>query len=244
MTLQGKIAIVTGAGRGIGKAISEELAAQGALVYGVSKSGNVKELSQEREKAGAIVSVTQDVTDIEAAKKLFMNIQKEKGQIDILVNNAGVMQDALIGMISDDMMRELFEINVFALIQWTQLAARCMKRKKRGSIIQLASIIGLNGNAGQSVYSATKGAVISFTKSAAKELAPDGIRVNAIAPGIIQTDLIKNVPEKMLEQRIAGIRMGRMGTPKEVALAAAFLASDQAEYITGQILGVDGGTII
>lgn len=243
MILQGQVAVVTGASRGIGKAIAEEMALQGACVYGVSKSGNIDSQLSGTD-VGTIIPVAQDITDIEQAKKLFMQIQKERGQIDVLVNNAGVMQDALIGMISDQMMRELFEVNVFALIQWTQLAARFMKKKKRGSIIQLASIIGTNGNAGQSVYSATKGAVISFTKSAAKELAPDGIRVNAVAPGIIQTDLLQSVPEKLLEQRITGIRLGRIGTPQEVASAVTFLASDKAEYISGQILGVDGCTVI
>lgn len=243
MILQGQVAIVTGASRGIGKAIAEEMASQGACVYGVSKSGKIESHLSES-TAGTIIPVAQDITDIEQAKKLFMQIQKERGQIDILVNNAGIMQDALIGMISDQMMRELFEVNVFALIQWTQLAARFMKKKKRGSIIQIASIIGTNGNAGQSVYSATKGAVISFTKSAAKELAPDGIRVNAVAPGIVQTDLLQSVPDKLLEQRIAGIGLGRIGTPQEIASAVAFLASDKADYISGQILGVDGCAVI
>lgn len=243
MMLQGQVAVVTGASRGIGQAIAEELAMQGAVVYGISKSGTVDSRLSET-GCGEIIPVAQDITDIQQAKKLFMQIQKEREQIDILVNNAGVMQDALIGMISDQMMRELFEVNVFALIQWSQLAARFMKRRKKGSIIQLASIIGTNGNAGQSVYSATKGAVISFTKSAAKELAPDGIRVNAVAPGIIQTDLLQNVPEQLLEQRIAGIRMGRIGSPQDVAMAVAFLASDQARYISGQILGVDGCTVL
>lgn len=243
MMLQGQVAIVTGASRGIGKAIAEELAMQGAVVYGVSRSGTAQSRLSGTD-CGEIISVAQDITDIQQAKKLFMQIQKERERIDILVNNAGVMQDALIGMISDQMMRELFEVNVFALIQWSQLAARFMKRRKKGSIIQLASIIGTNGNAGQSVYSATKGAVISFTKSAAKELAPDGIRVNAVAPGIIQTDLLQNVPEQLLEQRMAGIRMGRIGSPQDVAMAVSFLASDQARYISGQILGVDGCTVL
>ncbi|MCM1234260.1 MAG: SDR family oxidoreductase [Ruminococcus flavefaciens] len=243
MILQGKVAVVTGVSRGIGKAIAEEMALQGAVVYGVSRSGKTEEQSLETD-SGEVIHVAQDITDIEQAKKLFMQIQKEREQIDILVNNAGVMKDALLGMISDQMMRELFEVNVFALIQWSQLAARFMKRKKKGSIIQLASIIGTNGNAGQSVYSATKGAVISFTKSAAKELASDGIRVNAVAPGIIQTDLLQNVPEKLLEKRIEGIRMGHIGSPQDVAAAVTFLASDQAKYISGQILGVDGCTIL
>lgn len=243
MILQGKVAIVTGASKGIGKAITEELASQGAVVYGISRTGNTGDVLSETE-IGKIIHVAQDITDITQAKSLLMQIYEERKQIDILVNNAGLMQDALIGMISDQMMRELFEVNVFALIQWTQLAVRFMKRRKKGSIIQLASLIGTNGNAGQSVYSASKGAVISFTKSAAKELASDGIRVNAVAPGIIQTDLLKNVPEKLLEKRIDGIKMGRIGMPADVASAVAFLASDQSSYISGQILGVDGCTVL
>lgn len=240
--LKGKTAIVTGATKGIGKAIAQLFADQGAVVYGLGR--NQEDLNKLNEYADNMHAVLADVCNGNQCKEIFSTIYKEEGRIDILVNNAGIMQDALIGMITDSQIQMLFQTNVYAVIQLTQLAARFMKRRKEGIILNLSSIIGTNGNPGQSVYSATKGAVISFTKSAAKELAPQGIRVNAIAPGIIQTDLLASVPEEKLQERISKIQLGRMGTPQEVAEAALFLASDRSRYISGQILGVDGVTIL
>lgn len=240
--LKGKTAIVTGATKGIGKAIVQLFADQGAVVYGLGR--NQEDLKKLNEYADNVHPVLADVCSSNQCKEIFSTIYKEEGRIDILVNNAGVMQDALIGMITDSLIETLFQTNVYAVIQLTQLAARFMKRQKEGAILNLSSIIGVNGNPGQSVYSATKGAVISFTKSAAKELAPQGIRVNAIAPGIIQTDLLASVPEEKLQERISKIQLGRMGTPQEVAEAALFLVSDRSRYISGQILGVDGVTIL
>lgn len=240
--LTGKITIITGATKGIGRAIATHFADSNAIVYGIGRDKEA--LDSLAQYSPNIHAIQADICETSNLKNLFMTIQKEHGHIDVLVNNAGIMNDALLGMISEDMISSMFQTNVFSVIQLTQLAARFMKRQKAGSIINIASIIGVHGNAGQSVYSATKGAVISFTKSAAKELADSNIRVNAIAPGIIQTDLINNVPEEKLNERISQIKLGRIGTPEDIAKSALFLASDSSSYVTGQILCVDGLTIL
>ena len=240
--LSKKIAIITGATKGIGKAITQLFADSNAIIYGIGR--DECELNALEQYSPNIHSVKADVCHTDEFKTIFQAIYKQHGHIDILVNNAGVMNDALIGMISEEMILDMFQTNVFSVIQLTQLAARFMKKQKFGNIINIASIIGLQGNSGQSVYSATKGAIISFTKSAAKELAPSNIRVNAIAPGIIKTDLLSTVPENKLLERISTIKLGRIGQPADVAKTALFLASDYSEYITGQIISVDGLTIL
>lgn len=234
----GKVAVITGASRGIGRALAEAFAKSGATVYAVSR--DKQRLEELAGQTCGICPIEADVRKADELKQIMASIYKEQGHIDILVNNAGIMEDSLIGMISDESMREMFETNVFALIHLSQIAARLMKRKKSGSIINIASAVGLYGNEGQAVYSATKGAVIAFTKSAAKELASDGIRVNAIAPGVIDTDLLNGLPEEKLQEKVSKIKMGHMGRPEDVAEAALFLASDKSGYITGQILPVDG----
>lgn len=240
--LSKKIAIITGATKGIGKAITQLFADSNAIIYGIGR--DECELNALEQYSLNIHSVKADVCHTDEFKNIFQAIYKQHGHIDILVNNAGVMNDALIGMISEEMILDMFQTNVFSVIQLTQLAARFMKKQKFGNIINIASIIGLQGNSGQSVYSATKGAIISFTKSAAKELAPSNIRVNAIAPGIIKTNLLSTVPENKLLERISTIKLGRIGQPADVAKTALFLASDYSEYITGQIISVDGLTIL
>ena len=233
--MSGKVVIVTGGSKGIGKAIVSEFRDMGDTVYYVAR--NIPDKSDAN-------YIEADVRDTSAIKGFFTDIYKKHKKIDVLVNNAGVMNDALIGMISTENIIEQFQINIFAVIELTQLVSRFMRRDKSGCIVNVASIIGISGNAGQSVYSATKGAVISFTRSAAKELAPLGIRVNAVAPGIIETPLINKVPEKAIEKRLGGICLGRAGRAEEVARAVLFLASDEASYVSGQILCVDGCTII
>ena len=240
--LSNKITIITGATKGIGKAIAILFAKHNAIVYGIGR--NQEELNSLASENSNIHPIQMDINKTSELKNIFMSIYKEHGHIDILVNNAGIMNDALIGMISDEMIYEMFQTNVFSVISLTQLTTRFMKRQKAGCIINIASIIGVNGNAGQSVYSATKGAVISFTKSAAKELASNNIRVNAIAPGIIDTTLLSDVPKNKLEERINQIKLGRIGNPSDIANTALFLASDNSSYITGQIIQVDGLTII
>lgn len=245
--LEGKVAFVTGASRGIGKSIVERFASEGATVYAnCRQSGSIDsfclELSQKY--STEVVPAYYDVTDTIKTKDAFARIMKERKHLNILVNNAGIMEDALIGMITEDLYHKVFSVNVFASINHLQLAARLMKRGGGGSILNIASIVGINGVSGQAVYSASKGAVVSLTKSAAKELAVNKIRVNAIAPGLIETDLLSQLEGTLLEERRKSIGLGRFGTCLEVADAALFLASDLSRYVTGQILGVDGGAII
>lgn len=234
--LDGKVAVVTGCNRGIGRAIMQTFALNGAVVYAIAR----KENSLSDVESEFIRPVYMDVTDSNAIKTLFMRIKKECNRVDILVNNAGVMKDALLGMITEEQMQMTFATNVFANIQMMKYATKFMTRQKSGSIINLTSIMGVYGNAGQIVYSASKGAVIAMTKSAAKELASDKIRVNAIAPGVIATDMLYSVPEDKLQILRSKVGMGEIGETQEIANAALFLASDLSQYVSGQILGVDG----
>lgn len=164
--------------------------------------------------------------------------------MDVLVNNAGVLKERLLGMVDYEVYHETMETNLYASITHMQYASRLMSSQKQGSIINLSSIMGTNGSEGQVIYSSSKSAIIGATKSAAKELAKYNIRVNAIAPGFIDTDMSRNIKEEMYHKRISSIALGRAGTPKEIANAAMFLASDLSTYITGQVIGVDGGMII
>jgi len=193
---------------------------------------------------GNIIPEYFDVTDMDASKEAVMRIKKDNGKLDCLVNNAGITQDALIGMINKKTILDVFETNVFAVMELMQLAARIMTKQKSGSIINMASIMGVNGNKGQLVYSASKGAIIAMTKSAAKELAPQNIRVNAVAPGMIDTEMLHSIGVEKVAERLGNIGMGRLGTPEDVAKTCLFLASDLSEYVTGQIIIVDGATII
>lgn len=242
MILKDKVAIVTGGSRGIGKAIVNKFSELGATVYSLSRS--VNSIENERKTKGKIINVICDIRDEKQTRAQLLDIKKREGHIDVLVNNAGVMQNALLGMITQQSIQDQFETNVFSIIQMTQTVSRIMKNQHSGSIINLASIIGTRGHEGQTVYSATKGAVVSFTLSASKELALVGIRVNAIAPGTINTDLLKTISDEKMKEHLNSIKMGRVGTPEEVADLAVFLASDYSKYITGQIIGIDGGTII
>lgn len=184
-----------------------------------------------------------DVTDATAVKSAFMSVFKQEGRIDVLINNAGVVFNKKIGMILRPETELMFRVNVIAVIEMIQLVSRLMARNHRGSIVNIASVTAVLGSPGQSAYSATKGAIMSFTKSAAKELAPLGIRVNAVAPGIVKTERFSELYEESgekIDTRIQKIALGRLGTPEDVANACAFLASDRSSYISGQILGVDG----
>lgn len=234
--LEGKVAIVTGCSRGIGRAIMETFAANGAIVYAV----DLVEGCMDDAASDTVIPCYFDITDTKAVIELVKKVKKEQGKIDILVNNAGIMQDALIPMVTDDQIHKTFEVNVFAMMHFIQYVSKVMKRQHSGTIINAASIMGISGNYAQMVYAASKGAVIALTKSAAKELAQDGIRVNAIAPGTINTKLLENTPEETLNQIKSRIYMGELGTPEEVANAYLFLASDLSSYISGQVLGVDG----
>ena len=245
--LDGKVCLVTGASRGIGAATVSRFAREGAVVYANARTPeSLDDLCTElSEKYNTTVKALYfDVRDEAAAKKAVLQIKKETGRLDVLVNNAGVMKDALIGMISKDLMQEMYDVNVFGVMNLLQLASKIMMFQKSGSIINLSSIVGLEGIPGKLVYSAAKGAVVAMTKTAAKELASQGIRVNAVAPGMIDTDMLKSVGDEKMKEQLANIRMGRLGTPEEVAAAILFLASDLSGYVTGEILGVNGSMMV
>ncbi|MBR6190880.1 MAG: SDR family oxidoreductase [Prevotella sp.] len=246
MLLKDKICIVTGAAQGIGRAIAEQMAADGAVVYATDRQqGTMDEWAEQvsGKYSTRVVPVYFDVTDAAAVKTALMRIHKAEGCIDALVNNAGVVINRRLGMMKRDEMEMMFRVNVIAVIEMVQLCSRLMARTGGGSIVNIASVTAVQGSPGQVAYSATKGAVIALTRSAAKELAPQGIRVNAVAPGIVKTERFAELYEQngeKIDQRISRIALGRLGTPEDVASACAFLASDRAAYISGQILGVDG----
>ena len=247
-TLNGRVAYVTGSTRGIGNAIARLFASQGAavVVNGRQSPEAVAALAAElTEVAGTrCIGIHADQADPAAVKAAYAEIFSTYGRLDVLVNNAGILEDALLGMIPESSMSDTFEVNAIALIRNMQVAARLMRRAQSGSIINLSSIMGVHGNPGEVVYAATKAAVIGMTKAAAKELAPTGIRVNAIAPGFIDTDLTRSIPRAAFEQRLSSVGMGRIGRPEDVANVALFLASDAASYVTGQVIGVDGSMVV
>lgn len=232
--LENKVCIITGAGRGIGKVIAEQFVADGAIVY-------VNDLNTpEVEGAKPIVF---DVTDSNALKAGLMQVYKAVGRIDCIVNNAAIIQNQKLGMVTRQLLEKMYAVNVFAVIDMIQIASRLMARTGGGCFVNMASITGVVGSPGQVAYSSTKGAVITITKSAAKELAPLKIRVNAVAPGIVKTERFEELYEATgdkINERIDKIALGRLGTPQDIANAVSFLASDRASYISGQILGVDG----
>lgn len=244
--LKDKICIVTGAGRGIGKETACLFASEGAsVIVNTRQPGQVEQWLSECPNSERLDIMPFDVTDYRAVREAVMSVRRKYGRIDVLVNNAGVEFNELIGMISRENMNRMFEVNVYAVIGMIETVSRIMSRNPEGgSIINISSIVGLRGNAGQMVYSATKGAVIALTKSAAKELAPKNIRVNSIAPGLTQTDMITQTDTEKLQARINNICMGRIAQPSDIAGACLLLASDFAKYITGQVLAVDGMTMI
>jgi 3-oxoacyl-[acyl-carrier protein] reductase len=247
--LTGHVAVVTGSSRGIGKAIAEAFAAHGAAVIlnaNRDVEATARAASELSERYSVPVTyVVGDIARPETSANLAKVALTQHKRLDIWVNNAGVLIDALIGMMPQQMVETTLGTNIAGVLYGTQAAARVMQRSgDGGSIINLSSIIGRFGNEGQLVYGASKAAVIGATLSAAKELAPKKIRVNAIAPGFIETDMIKNLTAEKHAERIASIRIGRIGKPEDIANTALFLASDLSSYVTGQVIGVDGGMSI
>lgn len=244
MMLDDQVAIVTGASRGIGRAIAKTFAAHGAKVALCSRSEQLELVVADiRNAGGNAISVRGDIADNMVARELVQQCRKEFGCADILVNNAAIISQALLGMTTNKVLQEMLAINVSGMINLTQYVVRLMNADRAPSIINLASIAGTRGLEGVTAYSASKGAVVAFTLASAKELAPRGIRVNALAPGFIDTDMTRSLPAEWYEKRLASIGMGRAGTADDVANAALFLASPLSRYITGQVLGVDGGMI-
>ena len=245
--LSGKTVLITGASRGIGRAIAERFAAEGATLFLAVRDlapGQALAHQLQAEQGIACHAFSCDVADAEAVKRLFRTLFSHSKTLDVLVNNAGVLDDALIGMVTPTQVERTFASNSFSVLYCSQYAARMMQRAGGGSIINLSSIIGRVGNAGQAVYGGSKAAVIGMTQSLAKELAPQQIRVNAIAPGFIDTDMAHSLPEEKFQQRLQSIAMGRIGSADEVAKVALFLASGLSSYVTGQVIGVDGGMLI
>jgi 3-oxoacyl-[acyl-carrier protein] reductase len=248
MLLEDRVVLITGATRGIGLATARLFALHGANV--VMTGRDLTAVDKARRKlldanpGSTISSLLCDVSDERSVRDAFQAVFKEFRRLDVLVSNAGILDDALIGMVSTAQIKRVFETNTYGVLHCAQYATRLMARSKTGSIINIASIIGTNGNVGQSVYGGSKAAVIGITKSLAKELAPNSIRVNAIAPGFIDTEMARSIPSEKFQERIGSVKLGRIGSADEVASVALFLASDLASYVTGQTIGVDGGMLI
>lgn len=242
--LAGKTALVTGASRGIGRAIALKLADGGARVA-INFAGNLakaEEVKAEIESRGGQAMLVQgDVSNFQTVSEIVKKITETSDTLDILVNNAGITRDNLLLKMTESDFDAVVATNLKGVFNCTKAVARIMLRQRSGRIVNMSSIIGLTGNSGQANYAAAKAGIIGFTKSAAKELASRGITVNAIAPGFIDTDMTGAVPEKIREEMLRQIPMARMGAPADVANLVAFLVSEQAAYITGQVINVDGG---
>lgn len=239
-----KVAVVTGASRGIGRAIALELAGQDAFVI-INYNGSIEkaeEVKKQIEAKGGEAEIAQcNVADFEACGEFFKEVIKKHGHVDILVNNAGITKDGLLMAMSQEDFARVVDVNLKGTFNCIRHVSRQMLKQRGGRIVNMASVVGVSGNAGQANYAASKAGVIGLTKSAAKELASRGITVNAIAPGFIQTDMTDVLSDKVKEETAKMIPMGTFGNPEDVAKAAAFLASEDARYITGQVLCVDGG---
>ena len=247
MLLDGKTALVTGASRGIGRAIAIRLASEGAAVA-INYAGNVKAAEEVKaviEAAGGRAMLVQaDVADSTAVDAMIKAVIEAFGQIDILVNNAGITRDGLLMRMKEEDWDAVINTNLKGIFHCTKAVSKLMMKKRYGRIVNMASVVGLIGNAGQSNYAAAKAGVIGFSKSMARELASRGITVNMVAPGFIDTDMTAVLPDKVREAMVADIPLGKIGTPENVADAVVFLVSDQASYITCQTINVDGGMVM
>ena len=244
MLLENKTAIVTGSAKGIGKGIATEFAKQGATVvinYCGSKEAALKTVEEIKAFGGKAIPYQADISDYEMSKKMMDDIIKEYGAIDILVNNAGITRDNLILRMSESEFDDVIRTNLKGTFNCIKHVTKYMLKNKSGKIINISSISGVNGIAGQANYSASKAGIIGLTKSFAKEMSSKGININAIAPGFIETDMTKVLNDKYVEEIVNTIPSKRVGRPEDIAKAALFLASDMSDYITGQTLMVDGG---
>ncbi len=240
MSLNGKIALVTGASRGIGRAIAETLVARGAIVVGTATSdAGALAISDYLGDKGR--GYTLDVASKTSIDALLANVQADFGDIDILVNNAGITRDNLLMRMKDDEWQAIIETNLTSLFRMSKSVLRPMMKKRQGRIINVGSVVGSMGNAGQTNYAAAKAGVIGFTKSMAREVASRGITVNTVAPGFIETDMTNALNDEQRAAILTQVPAGRLGEPREIAATVAFLASDDAAYITGETLHVNGG---
>ena len=247
MLLTGKTAIVTGGSRGIGRAVSLLLAREGAnvaIVY-AGNTAAAEETKQQAEALGAAAAGFQcDVADEQAVADMVKAVKTQFGSVDILVNNAGITRDGLLMRMKEADWQAVLDTNLTGVYHCTKAVSKLMMKQRQGAVINLSSVVGETGNAGQANYAAAKAGIIGFTKAVAKELASRNIRVNAVAPGYVETDMTAGLPDSAKEDMLRSIPLGRPATADDVAQAVLFLASDQAKYITGQVLNVDGGMVM
>ena len=239
--LKGEVALVTGASRGIGKAIAEQLAAMGATVIGTATSDSGAENISAYLKSAGGKGLCLNVTDTDSIASVMKSITDEFGAVSILVNNAGITKDNLLMMMKEDQWNDIIETNLTSIYRLSKAVVRSMMKARKGRIINIASVVGLTGNPGQTNYSATKAGMLGFTKSLAREIGSRNITVNCVAPGFIDTDMTKELPEEQREALIKQIPLNRLGDPADIAAAVSFLASPQAAYITGETINVNGG---
>ncbi len=247
MLLTGKTAIVTGGSRGIGRAIAVCLAAEGAnvaVIYAGNTTAAEETLQAITDKGGNAISIQCDVANEDAVTAMVKQVKEQFGSVDILVNNAGITRDGLLMRMKTADWQAVLDTNLTGTFFCTKAVTKFMMKQRSGAIVNLTSVVGLTGNAGQANYAAAKSGIIGFTKSVAKELASRGIRANAVAPGCIDTDMTAVLSDAVKEEMLKTIPLGRVAQPEEVAKAVLFLVSDCASYITGQVLNVDGGMVM
>lgn len=244
---KGKVAIVTGGSRGIGRAIALELGKRGATVvvnYNSNASAADAVIAEVKASGGDGMTYQADVSDADQVNALFKAVTEAYGRVDVLVNNAGITRDNVIMMLKPDDFDAVIDTNLRSAWLCSKAASRIMMKQRSGRVINITSVVGIAGNGGQTNYAASKAGLIGLTKSLAKEIASRGVTVNAVAPGFIDTDMTHTLGEDIMKKAIEAIPLGRQGSPQDVAKAVAFLASDDANYITGQVLVVDGGMVM